>query len=231
MISAILFDLDDTIYAESDFYRSGFACVASELERRGIGRASDIRVVLESIHFSKERDNVFDRASQYFAFSKSWVSELVTLFRCHQPQIGLHRSTIDFLNRLRAKYRLGIVTDGHANVQKKKIDALGISNLVDKIVIADDFGRSYWKPSPVPFFKCCEALGVDKDDAIVVGDNPERDVLGARNAAIRCVRIRRPDGYFSAHDNAIFPQADAEITSLEELEDVLRQFNSVTFVS
>jgi putative hydrolase of the HAD superfamily len=223
MIQAILFDLDDTLYPEADFCRGGFAAVAEELERRGAGPAAAAQELLESIHFREGRENVLDKASARLGFSAGWVPELVGTFRRHEPDLTLPEETAAALDDLHRRYRLGIVTDGHADVQRRKLAALGLAERVDAIMIADDLGREHWKPHPLPLRVCCRGLGVRPTEAVLVGDYPPRDMAAAARAGMASVRIRTPGGYFSKRDKAGWPRADFDIRKLAELEGVLRR--------
>jgi putative hydrolase of the HAD superfamily len=219
MIRAVLFDLDDTLYPEAEFYRSGFAVVADELERRGYGPAAATGALLESIHFHQSRERVFDAAAARLGFPAAWVPQLVALFRGHSPRIALPEASARVLARLRPRYRLGIVTDGHAEVQRRKIDALGVAPLVDAIVVADDLGREHWKPDPLPLLTCCRALNVEPSESVFLGDNPHRDMQGARRAGIAGIRLRQ--GFFCGQDGEEWDTPWGEIRDLEELETML----------
>lgn len=219
--TAVLFDLDDTLYLERDFFRSGFAVTAEELQRRGVDGSGPIADRLLMLHLER-RQRVFDRAASLLGFPKEWVADLVSLFRLHEPSIALAPEVPDVLRSLREdSLRLGIVTDGLADVQRRKLSSLGIRPLVDSVVVADDFGRHLWKPHPYVFRRCIQDLGVAPDAVLVVGDNPERDVRGARNAGLAVVRIRRPDGYFSDRPSDEEP-VRSDITDLRQLTDILR---------
>ncbi len=218
MIQAILFDLDDTLYVEAEFFRSGFSDVARLLGERGVA-APGIAAMLEEIRWNEGRDGVFDKAAARLGFPATWIPELVTAFRAHVPAISPAPEVLEILVRLRGRYKLGCITDGPAAVQRRKIEALGIEPYLDAIVVADDHGRDHWKPSAVPFHACCERLGVSASQAIYIGDYPERDVRGARNAGMRCVRIRRPGGFYST--TSFQEAADYEISTLSEVEGIV----------
>jgi putative hydrolase of the HAD superfamily len=113
------------------------------------------------------------------------------------------------------------VSDGHLEVQRRKVDALGLAAWVDAVVLTDEFGRDLWKPHPHAFRECCARLGVFPGDVVVVGDNPERDMRGARAATLPSIRIKRPDGYYSRFPAAPGDEADWEIASLDELLPLL----------
>ena len=221
MFRAILFDLDDSLYDERQFFRSGFLAVGEVLERRGMGQRATTVELLEHFHHA-ERPRVLQKLAQRLAFPSEWIPELVTVFRSHTPDIRLADDVREVLPRLRTRYKLGCVTDGWASVQRAKLRALDVEPLLDAVVVADDFGRERWKPHPFPFQKCCELLGSLPSESIFVGDNPQRDMLGARNAGLCSVRIRRPGGYFSSGEaSPSEPGADFEIQNLAELERVI----------
>jgi putative hydrolase of the HAD superfamily len=226
MIQAVLFDLDDTLYEEADFFRGGFAAVAQELESRGAGSAARIRRELADIHFGQGRDGVLTKVAERLAFPAEWVPELVAVFRAHQPVLEVAGDVPATLERLRRRYRLGCITDGFADVQRRKLHALGLADAFDAIVIADDHGRQNWKPAAYPFLLCCRSLGVTTDCTVFVGDNPDRDMAGARNAGLRSIRIRRERGYFCRYACAAYP-ADYEITDLETLIPLLESIDAV----
>jgi putative hydrolase of the HAD superfamily len=220
-IRAILFDLDDTLYFERDYVRSGFSAVAEELANRGVGKPEEVCQLLEQTFYGEGRERVLDKLADRLAFPREWVPQLVQCYRSHAPRLTLPDDVRQMLGRLRrAQYRLGCITDGWKEVQRAKIKALGIAPLLDAVVITDDYGRDKWKPSPFPFVTCCQALEVRPEEAVYVGDNPERDMCGARAAGITSVRVRHPDGYFcGANCGPNVP--DYEITTLAELEPLL----------
>ncbi|OGP59717.1 MAG: hypothetical protein A2V67_02915 [Deltaproteobacteria bacterium RBG_13_61_14] len=222
IIRAILFDLDDTLYLEKEFFQSGFAVVAAELEARGIGSAGEIQILLERIHLGEGRERVLNKAAARLPFPESWVGELVDRFRAHAPKIQIQPEDYEVLRCLRQQYRLGCITDGFSAVQRRKIQALGIQDFFNALVIADELGRQYWKPHPLPFLTCCQQLQVPPAQAVFVGDHPERDIQGARRAGLTSIRIRREQSYFFYRVSSGPERADFEISRLSELEGILQ---------
>jgi len=218
MIRAVLFDLDDTLYDERHYYASAFAVIARELAARGAGAREELQSYLLALH-GESRDRVFDRAAAQRNFPAAWVPELVALCRAHQPSLVLPEPTRRVLAALPRQYRVGCVTDGWAGVQRAKLASLGLRPLLDAVVIADDLGRAYWKPHPRPLLICCAMLQVRPQEAVFVGDHPERDVRGARRAGLRCIRLRAPGRYFAAYESPW--TADAEIHEIAEVAGAL----------
>jgi len=67
------------------------------------------------------------------------------------------------------------------------LDALEISPRVDVVVLASDVGAA--KPDPALFERALSRLGVAPEDTVVVGDHPEHDIAGARNAGLWAVDV------------------------------------------
>lgn len=119
------------------------------------------------------------------------------------------------LHDLKQRYTLGLLTNGAPDLQRSKIEGAQLPNVFDAVLISGEVGVG--KPEPRIFEVAVEALDASVTETVMVGDNPSRDILGARRAGMRSVWINRdgqrlPDGA---------PLADAEITSLAELQGVL----------
>jgi putative hydrolase of the HAD superfamily len=93
---------------------------------------------------------------------------------------------ISTLIRLRhAGLKLGIITNGSTTIQQAKIDGLCLAPLMDTILISEREGIR--KPDRAIFDRALQRLGVPADTAWFVGDNPEVDVRGAKEAGLTAV--------------------------------------------
>lgn len=218
MIKAILFDLDDTLYPEIDYVRSGFRVVAEILAGRGFGPPGETMALMEHCHWHVDRDRVFQYAANTLGFPEVWIPELVRAYRRHDPTVHLPAETQHVLRMLCHHFRLGIVTDGHREVQWRKIRALGVHRMVDVIVTSDDFGRRFWKPDPLPFLTACRGLKARPENVVFVGDHPVRDIRGAAQLGMTTVRIYRTNGYFRQRSHVPGYPPDHEIADLTELQ-------------
>ena len=190
-IRAIVFDLDDTLYPEISYVKSGFCEVGKEIERRfGIADASDKLWQ----YFSVDKNDVYGRvlSDSGVRFDKSDIADLVEIYRTHNPKIELFDDTEKALISLRERgYKIGIITDGRVYQQHAKIEALGLSNLVDEIIVTDELGGvESRKPNPLAFGIMCERLGVKPEDMVYVGDNPQKDFF-IGSVGVLTVRIKR----------------------------------------
>ncbi|MEE9196783.1 MAG: HAD hydrolase-like protein, partial [bacterium] len=146
---AVLFDLDDTLYPEISFVRSGFRTVAQHLADTESLAEEELFERLMSVLKRDGRGRVFDTVLREVGQNRpGLVAVLVRVYRTHRPNIRLFKDVEPGLQRLRAMgLRMGIVTDGLASVQRNKIGALRLEPLVDTLVCTDEVGPGQEKPS------------------------------------------------------------------------------------
>lgn len=94
---------------------------------------------------------------------------------------------MDLLNRCKAEFRLALVTNGASATQRRKIERFGLSALFDHIIIEGEFGAG--KPDERVFRHALKTLGVAASEALMVGDDLERDIGGAQNVGIAGVWV------------------------------------------
>jgi putative hydrolase of the HAD superfamily len=193
---AVLFDLDDTLFPEHQFVGGGFRAVAAFLATRTGRSAADLTDRLWALHRRDGRGRLFDTLiAELEAPGASDEPELVRtcllLYRSHQPDIQPLSGAVELVERLRRDgIRTGIVSDGNAYVQSRKLDGLrGLGGSFDAIVLTDLLGPGYAKPSPLPFRVACQLLDVEASATIYVGNDPRKDFRGARAAGMRTIRI------------------------------------------
>ena len=90
------------------------------------------------------------------------------------------------LSTLRKVYRLGLLTNfTHGPAAREIIDTLGLNPFFDVVLISGELG--YRKPHPFVFRQLIKYLGVEKDQILYVGDDPEPDITGAQKAGLQPV--------------------------------------------
>jgi len=224
-LRAVVFDLDDTLYPERSFVLSGFRAVAMWAEEH-LGISADQALTeLYQLFEGGIRGNTFNRWLESHGLKdEDWVPQMVQVYREHEPHIEPYPEVPVLLRRLRLHYRLGLVSDGYAKVQRRKLTALGLASCFDVLIFSDEWGREAWKPNSKPFEIALERLKVTGSEAIYVADNPTKDFLGARQVGMWTVRVRRPDGLYSHLEPPSSEHApDIEIETLDRLEVVLQK--------
>ena len=94
--------------------------------------------------------------------------------------------TREMLSTLRDSYRLGLLSNfTHAPAAMKIIDGVGLTSCFDAVLISGALG--YRKPHPFVFRRLIEQLGVEKNEVLYVGDDPEPDINGAQRSGLNPV--------------------------------------------
>ena len=89
----------------------------------------------------------------------------------------------EMLKQLSGKYRLFLVSNGTACVQKGRLESAGIAPYFEQIFISEELGVN--KPDPRYFEACFERIDhFDRSRCIIVGDSLTSDILGGKNAGI-----------------------------------------------
>lgn len=107
---------------------------------------------------------------------------------------------------------VGVITNGPADVQRAKLNLLGVEGIVDFTLVSGEFGVG--KPDPAIFGEALRRAGVPPADSLMVGDTLEYDVAGAGASGVRSAWLHAGDGRRGPGQ----PVPDATIT---ELADVL----------
>jgi HAD superfamily hydrolase (TIGR01549 family) len=115
------------------------------------------------------------------------------------------------LERLRPRYRLGVVSNFYGNLDTV-CNNVAILPFFGVIVDSEQVGCS--KPDPRIFWTALERLGVAPADATFVGDSAARDMAGARALGMRHIWLTGepapPDGLCCPGDAMIRSLADVE---------------------
>jgi len=144
-----------------------------------------------------------------------FAAELARLFADDRPRRHIvypdAEPTLQLLNKT---YRLGLLTNGAPGIQRPKIEGSGLGHYFDVTIISGEIGIG--KPDPRIFRHTIDRLNVTADEAVMVGDSLERDIIGAQQADIRPIWITRAEMLLP---NDAVPVD--KITSLVELADLL----------
>ncbi|WP_339846694.1 HAD family hydrolase [Paenibacillus sp. FSL W7-1088] len=227
-MKVVVFDLDDTLYEELTFVRSGFKSVARLLNEHFQVNAQEAFKIMCDVLEKEGRGQVFNRVLSYYGLeTRRNVMRCLSEYRLHQPLIELSSDADLVLSRLKELgYPVYIVTDGNKNVQYNKIKALGLEDRVEKCYITYRYGHHRSKPSPYCFELIAKREKVRFDEIVYVGDNPNKDFVGIKPLGFRTIRIRK--GHFKNVMKSVEYNAEAEIETLHELLRVLVKWKTQT---
>jgi putative hydrolase of the HAD superfamily len=216
-----VFDLDDTLYLERDFAFSGFRAAGEWLrEARGIdGFARQC----ETLFVAGRRGRIFDEALQALGISgdAALVAALVDVYRHHTPTIALAPDAQRYLSGQDRKSRRAIITDGPAATQMAKVEALGLKQLVGRVICTDLWGRAFWKPHERAFEEVEAWSGAEGAQLVYIADNPTKDFIAPRRRGWHTIQILRPGRVHVVEAAEPSHQAHATIEDFDQLDECL----------
>jgi HAD superfamily hydrolase (TIGR01549 family) len=201
MVTAVLFDLDDTLFDHRACARDALAAVRachaclrgmafSELERAHARFLEELHAEVMTGRVPLEHAR-HERFRRLFAAAGTTASEdlargAAATYRQHYAEGRRAVSGAAALLRLvRARARVGIVSNNLLDEQRDKLRVCGLTPYVDALVVSEEAGTP--KPDPAIFALALERLGCEAPDAVMVGDSWGADIAGARAAGIRAI--------------------------------------------
>ena len=129
--------------------------------------------------------------------------------------VPLH-GAVDLLKSLKNKVRLGIITNGFTELQQARLERTGLQNYFDVLVISEQVGIA--KPHPDIFNYALSIMGnPDRDKVLMVGDNPDSDIIGGINAGLDTCWLNINNQPISEN---IIP--NYQVSSLSKLQELLQ---------
>lgn len=218
-IRLVALDLDDTLYPERDFVFSGFRAVGQWLRQR---RESpiDLEARMRELFEAGHRGDTFDRllAAIGAANPGDLVPEMVAVYRSHVPQITLSPDAVVALQAWRGRFSLVLISDGHLEVQRRKVDALDLTDRMDHIILTDLWGQTFWKPHPRAFEEAERLSNASGLACVYLADNPTKDFLAPWKRGWRTIQVRREGGLYGDSPSSEAGKPDHLVRSLAEIE-------------
>lgn len=194
---AVLWDLDDTLYSRVEAARQTFPGMFRELlypnrSEKEIADAVDYMMTLVHRN-SMIHEDAFRALLEKYPPDKPYVrADCLNYYYANITRFArVFPEQIQVVKKLRARgVKTAIVTNITADrldSQKRKIDVLGIAELFDAVVISAEIGIH--KPDRRIFDYTAKLLGVSNQECLFVGDDPDSDVAGARNADMEVLWI------------------------------------------
>ncbi len=210
MITTVVFDMDDTLYDEADFCRSGFDAVAAFLANvpnlTASATQTQIRDAFRAQFDAGNHTSVFNAALDDLgiAYTPQTIKHLVGVYREHSPDINLPAESKEILELLSGEYVLALLTDGFLPTQKLKAQALGLQRYFQVIIYTEELGRECWKPSTKGFKHLLEQFHEKPANCVYVADTAKKDFIGPKQLGMNTIQLSRPN---RIHDT---PPANAD---------------------
>ncbi len=225
MIRALIFDLDNTL---TDFMKMKEASIVAAVEGMidmGLPLApAEARRLIFEIYDREgiEYQRVFDQflkevlgrvPPEILAAGITHYRRVRDTYLVLYPHV--HLTLVELLRR---GLRLAVLSDAPSLQAWQRLHHLGLQHIFRPVITFDDTGER--KPSPRPFLRALELLELSPEEVLMIGDWPERDMIGARGVGMRTVFARYGDTFGTVHSGA-----DFDIDDIQELLPILDRLN------
>ena len=156
-----------------------------------------LKEAFDALQFKAEDELIHTLSEEYIAFLSS--------------NNALLENALEVLAYLEQKYRLHIITNGFEEVQHRKLSSSNLRPYFDQVITSERVGVK--KPDPRIFNFALEVAGASSDESMMIGDNFEADILGARNVGMHTV--------FCEFNGEVATEEVTTIKNLIELKQIL----------
>jgi len=227
MIKAVIFDLDNTLL---DFMKmkdyAVKAAIAGMIEA-GLDIDADesyktiIGIYEEEGWENQQVFNHFLNKTIGEVNNKYLAAGIVAYRRAREANLMVYPNVNHTLVELiKMSVKLAVVSDAPSREAWMRIYYLNLHHHFDVVLTFDDTNAR--KPSPIPFEMALSQLNIDPEEALMVGDWPERDVVGANKLGIRTIFARYGDSFGTVDSGA-----DWDINDVYEIVGIVNELNSV----
>jgi len=206
----VVFDLDDTLYDEIDFVKSGFKEVAKYLHNDEY-----YSFMLEQF-YQYGSGKVFNELIEKFNLDIS-LKKLIEVYRFHKPEISLPQESLELLS-FSKKYNRALISDGHYITQQNKFIALGLNEYIDYCIFTDFYHTK--KPELKPFEMVMQQYPNKK--YIYISDNPKKDFKAPNRLNWSSIRYKNSVGIYKEYKS----DALYEVEKRAEIVEILRRIDN-----
>ena len=226
-IKGVIFDLDNTLL---DFMKMKEVAVKSAirgmiesgLEIDEIESFKDIISIYEE--FGWENQKVFDvflTKSIGYVDNKFLAAGIVAYRRAREANLlaypNVNRTLV---NLTKLGIKLAVVSDAPSREAWMRIYYLNLYHFFDAVITFDDSGER--KPSSTPFEMALKKLKLKPQDSLMIGDWPDRDVVGAKQIGMRTAFAVYGDTFGTKYSGA-----DWDIQDISEIITIIKQINNI----
>lgn len=217
MLKAVIFDLDQTLIDFLRMKKLASDAAASAMVKAGLKmpvKTARKRLFEIYLKIGIESNKVFSKfLKENSMYSDRIVAAAINAYLKSKYSNIKPYSKVPFVLKIlkRKGFKLGIATDAPRIKAYQRLDAMKIADLFDAIVGFEDTGKK--KPSILPFKVVLKKLKLKSSEVIMVGDNPKRDIMGAKRLGIKTC--------FAKYGNPKVKNSGADF-EIKRFEDLLR---------
>ncbi len=195
-IKGVIFDLDDTLYGEKQYIKSGFDAVAKYLNK-------DAAADKLWYNFEQKKAAIDVYLEEIEQMDKK--AECLRVYREHIPNISLYEGVKDLIDELKKReIKVGIITDGRPIGQRNKLLALGLNDMVDDIIVTDELGgEQFRKPCDISFRIIQRKWRIPFEHIMYIGDNLSKDFQAPKQLGMQWKLVDNGEGLYKTANGGI----------------------------
>ena len=226
MIKAVIFDLDNTLLDFMKMKEYAVKAAIAGMIEAGLDIDPDksyetiIGIYEEEGWENQQVFNDFLNKTIGEVNNKYLAAGIVAYRRAREANLLLYPNVNHTLVELiKRGMKLAVVSDAPSREAWMRIYYLNLHHHFDVVLTFDD--TNVRKPSPIPFEMALSQLNIDAEEALMVGDWPERDVVGAKKLGIRTIFARYGDTFGTVDSGANW-----DINDVYEIVGIVNELNS-----
>ncbi len=222
-INGIIFDLDHTLFdrystfeeLQDVFYNALKKYLSEDVTPRDLYKAienGDKEYLYQG--WDSIARYVFDLGYFKNTISERKFTDIV--FSCFSKKAVPYDFTLPTLVSLKNKgYKLGLITNGSSELQRKKLLMLGLENSFDEIIVSGEYGKH--KPDKSIFIEMSKRIGIPVSKLVYVGDHPVNDIDAASKAGYKTIWVKTNGKWINGCN-----KPDLEVDKISELTFILK---------
>ena len=225
MINAVIFDLDNTLLDFMTMKSSAVNAGVRGMIEAGLDPDKDKPIeqifdiyIIKGYEYQEVFDEFITQKLGYLDY-KILASAIVAYRKSKEASLMLYpnvNKTLFMLSKMGLK--LGVVSDAPSREAWLRLCYLNLHHIFDAVVTFDVTG--VYKPSPIPFLKVSELLQIPPEEMIMIGDWPDRDVIGAKEVGMRTAFAKYGDTFNTENSGA-----DYDLKDIYELVSIVEKIN------
>ncbi len=226
MVRGVLFDLDNTLLDFMQMKQASIEAAVSAMVDAGMPMPREQAFAEIYKHYDRvgiEHQEIFNLflKHQFGAVNYKWLaSAIVSYRRARNGTLVTYPHVRPTLFELvRRGLKLAVISDAPKLGAWLRLCQLDLHHLFDPVVAYEDTGHR--KPSPMPFHRALHRLELKPEDVLMLGDWPERDMVGAKALGIKTVFAR-----YGHTKGQTVSGADFDIDDISELLGVIDRINA-----
>jgi putative hydrolase of the HAD superfamily len=225
MIKSVIFDLDNTLLDFISMKESAVNSAVHAMIEAGLDldeKSSYERIITLYQETGWENQQIFDiflKEKTGEVNNKYLAAAIVSYRRAREATLRLYPDVQRTLIILAKKgIKLAVVSDAPSREAWMRIYYLNLHHVFDLVLTFDDIGER--KPSPKGFELALSKLAVQPEEALMVGDWPERDVAGASKLGIKTIYAKYGDTFGTVESGA-----DWDVENIYEVVGIIKSLN------